>query len=193
MPRRTTTAIRAIMFRWVMTILPSLNQLARFVATGNEIGLQFTGARLLFRIVGKLQNLFRAQPADNGLGRATAITLDAHLVFAGSRVLALLLHLVVHRLDATPIEVIKELLLQRHIIIGPRRGGNEARQQQGQMPRAQARQTSMPSGCSISRRRAAIYSAPIAPSTTRWSTDKVPLMTVATASWPSFTSGCCVP
>src|SRR3546814_8609378 len=45
------------------------------------------------------------------------------------------------------------------------------------------------SGSSISFLNAAMYSAPTAPSTTRWSTESVQLMTVAMASAPSLTTG----
>ena len=51
----------------------------------------------------------------------------------------------------------------------------------------------MVSGSSISFLKAARNLAPTAPSTTRWSTDSVQLITVAMESAPSYTTGRCSP
>src|SRR5438105_11319825 len=53
--------------------------------------------------------------------------------------------------------------------------------------------SSIVSGSSMSFLKAARNCAPTAPSTTRWSADRVQVITVATASWPSRTTGCCCP
>src|ERR1700694_4809907 len=51
--------------------------------------------------------------------------------------------------------------------------------------------SSIVSGSSTSFLKAPRNCAPTAPSTTRWSADRVQVITVATASWPSRTTGRC--
>ena len=56
-------------------------------------------------------------------------------------------------------------------------------------PLTEGHHSSRLSGSSITRLNSAIHSAASAPSTTRWSTLRVHVMTVATASAPAFTTG----
>src|SRR6185437_8349969 len=58
-----------------------------------------------------------------------------------------------------------------------------------EVERSIGHQSSISAGCSIKRLKACMNRAPTAPSTTRWSQEIVQVITVATASWPSLTTG----